>query len=312
MRSTTSCPARYFRKLLPRLAAEVPGLQVFYEQKSNLSLDDVEALRAAGICEIQPGIEALSTSLLKRMDKGVSARQNIALMRYARAVGLSLTWNLLYAFPGDQAEDYEQTLALVPLLRHLSPPGGLSYLSIDRFSPYFRVPDKYGITNVRPMNGYDAVLPDGADTRKIAYHFIGDYTSASRERRDLIALLKKEVDHWISLWRMGEQALPALALTPMSPDSYLLFDSRGLEGADEIQFIDRDEASVVLTGRRLDERDEVVDWALEARLVAEVDSRFVPLVTAEPHVLHEFESDRLADLQPAARQILRVIPLAER
>ena len=116
-------PRSYFRTLLPRLAAEVPGLRAFYEQKSNLSLDNVLELKAAGICDIQPGIEALSTSLLKRMDKGVSARQNIALMRYARAVGLSLTWNLLYAFPGDQLEDYEQTLALVPLLRHLNPPG---------------------------------------------------------------------------------------------------------------------------------------------------------------------------------------------
>ncbi len=305
-------PRSYFRTLLPRLPAEVPGLQAFYEQKSNLSLNDVEALRAAGICEIQPGIEALSTSLLKRIDKGVSARQNIALMRYARAVGLSLTWNLLYAFPGDQAEDYEQTLALVPLLRHLSPPGGLSHLSIDRFSPYFSFPDNYGIANLRPMNGYDSVLPDGADTRKIAYHFIGDYASASRDRPDLMARLKTEVDHWMSLWRMEEQALPALALTPMSLDNFLLFDSRGLEGTDEIQFIDRDEASVVLTGRRLDERDDVVEWALDARLVVEIDGRFVPLVTAEPPVLREFESERLAEMRPAPRKVLPVIQLADR
>jgi ribosomal peptide maturation radical SAM protein 1 len=305
-------PRSYFRTLLPRLPAEVPGLQAFYEQKSNLSLNDVEALRAAGICEIQPGIEALSTSLLKRMDKGVSARQNIALMRYARAVGLSLTWNLLYAFPGDQAEDYEQTLALVPLLRHLSPPGGLSHLSIDRFSPYFSFPDNYGIANVRPMNGYDSVLPDAADTRKIAYHFIGDYASASRDQPDLMARLKTEVDHWMSLWRMEEQALPALALTPMSLDNFLLFDSRGLEGTDEIQFIDRDEASVVLTGRRLAERDDVVEWALDARLVVEIDGRFVPLVTAEPPVLREFESERLAEMRPAPRKVLPVIQLADR
>jgi hypothetical protein len=60
--------------------------------------------------------------LLRRMDKGVSAPQNIALMRYARAISLSLTWNLLYAFPRP-TRDYEQTLALVPLL-HLNPSGG--------------------------------------------------------------------------------------------------------------------------------------------------------------------------------------------
>ena len=107
-------PRSYFKTLLPRLATELPGIQVFYEEKSNLTLDQVEALRKAGVCDIQPGIEALSSALLTRMDKGVTARQNIALMRYARAVGLTLTWNLLYAFPGDHVEDYEETLRSCP------------------------------------------------------------------------------------------------------------------------------------------------------------------------------------------------------
>jgi ribosomal peptide maturation radical SAM protein 1 len=304
-------PRSYFRTLLPRLAAEVPGLLAFYEQKSNLSLGDVLALKGAGICDVQPGIEALSTPLLKRMDKGVTAHQNLALMRYARAAGLSLTWNLLYAFPGDHIEDYEQTLALVPLLRHLSPPGGLSHLSIDRFSPYFSSPGRYGITNVRPMTGYNSVLPAAAEVDKIAYHFVGDYQSASRENPELIERLKNEVDCWMSLWSKEDEALPALALTPLSSDSFLLFDSRGLDGCDQIQFIDREQASVVLTGRRLEERHRVVEWALEARLVVEIDSLFVPLVTAEPDLLHEFELERLQQMRmrPATRQALPVIQL---
>jgi hypothetical protein len=145
----------------------------------------------------------------------------------------------------------------------------------------------------------------------LAYHFMGDSAGGAGGRTDLIARLKTEVDHWMSLWRIEEQALPALALTPMSPDSFILFDSRGLEGIDEIQFIDREQASVALTGRRLDERNDVVDWALGVRLVAEIDSRFVPLVTAEPQVLREFESERLAEMRPAPRKILPVISLAE-
>lgn len=305
-------PHSYFRTLLPRLATEVPGLRAFYEQKSNLSLDHVLALKAAGICEIQPGIEALSTSLLKRMDKGVSAPQNIALMRYARAAGLSLTWNLLYAFPGDEIEDYEQTLALVPLLRHLSPPSGLSHLSIDRFSPYFSFPTRYGVTNVRPMPGYESVLPSSADVNKVAYHFVADYPSASRENPKLIERLKAEVDRWMALWRMDDEALPALALTPLSAESFLLFDSRGLEGSEQIQFIDGEQASVALTGRRSDERDAVVEWALEARLVAEIDSRFVPLATAAPEVLREFESERQEQVRSIRRPVLHVIQPAER
>ena len=298
-------PRSYFKTLLPRLAAEVPGLNAFYEQKANLSLDNVLDLVAAGVCDIQPGIEALSTNLLRLMDKGVSAKQNIALMRYARSANLSLTWNLLYAFPGDRLEDYEQTLFLVPLLRHLCPPAGLSFLSLDRFSPYYDFPERYGITNVRPMSGYAAVLPVHADVSKVAYHFVGDYRSASREATELIEQLDKEVKHWIELWGQEEEALPALAITPLGEDTYFLYDTRGLEGTDQIQFIDREQASVALAGRTLKERDEVVEWALDARLVVEVDSSFVPLATAEPAVLREFEMERRGTVRPTSLPVIQ-------
>jgi ribosomal peptide maturation radical SAM protein 1 len=300
-------PHSYFRTLLPRLPTEVPGLLAFYEQKANLSLDNVLDLKAAGIYDIQPGIEALSTSLLKRMDKGVSARQNIALMRYARAAGLNLTWNLLYAFPSDQLDDYKQTLALVPLLRHLNPPAGLSYLSIDRFSPYFDFPERYGVTNVRPMSGYAAVLPPHADVTKVAYHFIGDYRSASRETPELIERIKAEVEYWMALWRAKDEALPALAITSLSDDTFLLFDTRGLDGTEQIQFLTREQASVALAGRRLEERDEVVEWALAASLVVELDSSFVPLATAEPEALREFEAERRERVRSTTRLALPVI-----
>jgi hypothetical protein len=157
------------------------------------------------------------------------------------------------------------------------------------------------------MVGYASALPPTADVTKIAYHFIGDYRSAAREAPELIEHLKAEVDHWMSLWKMDEEALPALALTSMSEDSFLLFDSRGLEGTDQIQFLDREQTSVALAGRRLEERDSVVEWALEARLVVELDSLFVPLVTAEPELLREFESERRAKMRPTARPALPVI-----
>jgi hypothetical protein len=95
--------------LLPRLSEEFAGIHIFYEQKANLSLDDVLALKQAGISTIQPGIEALSTSLLKLMGKRVQARQNVMLLRYAQIAGVRLMWNLLCGFPNDELACYEET-----------------------------------------------------------------------------------------------------------------------------------------------------------------------------------------------------------
>ena len=95
-------PHSYFQTLLPRLTREFADVTIMYEEKANLSLQQCQALVQAGIREIQPGIEALSTDLLRLMRKGCTASQNLALLRYARVTGLYLYWNLLYGFPGNR------------------------------------------------------------------------------------------------------------------------------------------------------------------------------------------------------------------
>jgi radical SAM superfamily enzyme YgiQ (UPF0313 family) len=77
--------------VVPRLASELPGLNIFYEQKANLPRERLVLLKKAGIHTIQPGIEALSSELLSLMRKGTTARQNVALLRDALGVGISLT-----------------------------------------------------------------------------------------------------------------------------------------------------------------------------------------------------------------------------
>ncbi|MEI9852231.1 MAG: RiPP maturation radical SAM C-methyltransferase [Sphingomonas sp.] len=62
-------PLGYFKTLLPELAEweEKPGL--FYEVKANLKYEQLELMRRAGMTQIQPGIESLSTNVLKLMRK---------------------------------------------------------------------------------------------------------------------------------------------------------------------------------------------------------------------------------------------------
>lgn len=90
-------PHSYWKTFVARLPDEVPGLEMMYEQKANLTLAQVRALARAGITEIQPGIEALSTGLLKLMDKGTTAAQNIALLRYTGACNATSSSTLSYA-----------------------------------------------------------------------------------------------------------------------------------------------------------------------------------------------------------------------
>jgi len=282
-------PARYFHTLLPKLAQVQPGLSIGYGVRADLSLGEVLALKRAGVGTIQPGIEALSTSLLRRMRKGMHARQNIALLRYARAGGLRLLWALLWGFPGDRQEDYEQTLALLPLLHHLPPPGSFLHLSIDRFSPYFEHPDPFGLRSIAPLGSYRAVFPPSADIGKLAYHFTAEYEAGSHRCPALIEALAEGVRSWQARWRL--QSDPAVVqIVPAGRSKYLLLDTRGLNGIQAMQVLGQARAAAALVPRRDVDAPEIA-WALEQKVGVLLDGWYVPLATAEPELLLAFEGE---------------------
>jgi len=283
-------PYSYFQTLLPQLAKSPSKLQIFYEQKANLSLSKVIALRQAGIDVIQPGIEALSTGLLKLMRKGVSARQNVNLLRYTRAAGISVNWNLLYGFPNDRIDYYVETQELLPLLRHLSPPTGVYHLSIDRFSPYFNESGQHGIHNLRPMAAYSSVFPADAPLQQLAYHFVGDYRCESREIPEVIRALSREVEQWQATWH-NQDVAPILKVIEMNAEYFMLFDTRWGVGQEKIFFINEPQASAALVGGRMESLQErIVRWALENRVAVLLDGMLAPLATAEPELLARFEA----------------------
>ena len=163
---------RYFKTLLPEIATSGWDLRLHYEVKSNLSAEQVQTLKAAKIAHIQPGIESLSSRVLRIMRKGVTGAHNVQLLRDAEEHSLTVSWNYLYGFPGEREDDYSTIIEQVPALVHLQPPQGVSALALERFSPYFD----------DPTLGFDARAP--ADF----YRFIYDLPEA--ELMDLIYLFE--------------------------------------------------------------------------------------------------------------------------
>jgi hypothetical protein len=235
------------------------------------------------------------------MKKGVSAGQNINLLRYARAVGVWLGWNILYALPGDSLDEYRKTLELIPLLRHLQPPLGLSHLSLERFSPYFMNRAQYGIENLHPIGSYYAIIPEHANAAKIAYHFEGDYESESKASPRFMEKLDTEINGWRRAWESDDE-LPCLAVSELNEDCYLLLDTRCLPGTQEINLINTAQARLVLAGVADSPPD--LQWALDRKLVVQLDSQTVPLVTAKPEIFQRFIDETRPRMTGAPASIL--------
>ncbi|MBW1878859.1 MAG: RiPP maturation radical SAM C-methyltransferase [Deltaproteobacteria bacterium] len=294
-------PFRYHESFVPRVRSEVGEVDLFYEQKANLTLSQVKNLWDAGTKTIQPGIEALDTELLRLVRKGVQARQNVALLRYARCLGMAIQWNLLWGLPGDDAEPYRRTLALLPLLRHLCPPLSLNLVSIDRFSPTFDEAEQFAVTELRPMQAYSEVFPDHADLARLAYHFEAEYPSGSRDALALMSELNREVQRWHEAWEGDPHKRPALTVNRVARGQYVLVDTREV-GSPPTLFLDERQARAVLVGGP---RGKVARaaWAMERGYAVDLDGWCTPLAVAPYPLLTEFQERSESDDQPTLQVI---------
>jgi ribosomal peptide maturation radical SAM protein 1 len=210
---------RYVKHVWSKLAEERYDYRFFYEVKAKLSRAQLRTMSAGGITAIQPGIESMSTHILKLMRKGTTMLDNVRILKWGRYYSMRVGWNLLLGFPGETAEDYERQQALIPLLRHLQPPSGVGPVWLERFSPYFFDPS-FPVHDVRPERAYGFIYPgELVDLDKIAYFFdyqIDDVVIPPVE-------LARRVDAWQKLWR--GPATPTLVYQ-RAPDWLQIIDRR--------------------------------------------------------------------------------------
>jgi ribosomal peptide maturation radical SAM protein 1 len=162
----------YIDDLFGKLAADHCDLDVFIETKSNLQKQQIKTLAAGGVKCMQPGLESLSLTQLRAMDKGATPMQNIICLKWSLYYHVTVLWNILLGFPGETNEDYQRQLDLIPSLLHLQPPEATGKFWLQRFSPYFTRPHEYGIHVTGPGMAYEYVYDSRqVDLKKIAYDF---------------------------------------------------------------------------------------------------------------------------------------------
>ena len=163
---------KYVDGLFGKFAAEHCDLDVFIESKSNLHKSQIRTLAVGGVKCLQPGLESLSLTQLRAMDKGVTPMQNLICLKWCLYYKITVSWNILLGFPGETNEDYQRQLTLIPSLVHLQPPEATGKFWLQRFSPYFTRPQEYGIRITGPGMAYEYVYDARqVDVNKIAYDF---------------------------------------------------------------------------------------------------------------------------------------------
>src|SRR6266436_2895092 len=275
----------YFKTLLPGLKSlhEEYGINVFYETKSNLRPDQIRALSEAGVKEVQPGIESFSDHVLKLMDKGTHGLNQVRFLRDCSTYGIKTHYGILWGHPGETALDYHQMADLVPSIRHLPPPNYIVPVFLERFSPYFMTPDKFGIRNIHPAPIYPVMFGGRVlDYERMAYVFYYEHDSdknrelvLARERlADAVAewkeeyqpdtLIAAEFDGVLYLADRREPELRLLPLTDLEKDVFTFCEQPRTETEIKTEFPRAQDQWLVQLLTNLVERRLILVWIGES------------------------------------------------
>jgi ribosomal peptide maturation radical SAM protein 1 len=214
-------------KTLDELAGTRGAVNLFYEVRSALPSSSLDSLVRGGCVTIQAGIETLSTSLLRRMRKGITGLQNLVFLREAGSRLIDVTWNFLLQVPGEQEADYREMVALLPMIEHFQAPAGWGPVQILRGCPLHDSPDDFGIERVEPVEPYRHLYPAGTDLGSLAFFFSGRYphlsSSTNALAREFTGLLRR----WTRLWK-DRATHPRLHLSPTPSGGRVVKDSRSV------------------------------------------------------------------------------------
>ena len=193
----------YVEKLFGRLSAANSDLCIHYEIRPNFSRSQLGRLRRSGLFSVQPGIESLSTNILKIMRKHSTGMRNVELIKWCTYYGINALYNILCRFPGETEEDYRVQSEIASKITHLQPPYAIVKARADRGSPMYTEPATQSISGLAPARCYQYIFPKTFDLRRISYYF--DHKMANTVDDDTYEELFGRVGAWQAGWNSANR-----------------------------------------------------------------------------------------------------------
>ncbi|MBX6422860.1 RiPP maturation radical SAM C-methyltransferase [Thermosulfurimonas sp. F29] len=183
--------------LFEELSRDGRDYRFFAELRAIYSAEEFRLLRRGGLYWVQIGIEALSTSLLRRLGKGTTAMANVAAMRHCEEAGLELSANLICHFPGTTEDEIRETLTALDYVFPFRPLQTVSFW-LGYESPVFQNPERFGLRRIYPHPFYRYIFPPEVLRKMtpLAWAYQGDRKHQQRLWQPVI----KKVKTWQKLW----------------------------------------------------------------------------------------------------------------
>jgi hypothetical protein len=186
-------PLKRSGKIFNKLGQLNKDFRLFCEIRATTPKPVLENMKQAGVQEVQIGIEALSTRLLKKLNKGTSAIQNLEIMKNCEELGVANSSNLILQFPGSDLHDVEETLHNLEFALAFRPMK-LVHFWLGLGSPVWRNPQAFGLKAVFNHPNWAILFP--ANVSKTVDFMIQAYRGDLLRQKDLWKPVKQKVRAW--------------------------------------------------------------------------------------------------------------------
>jgi ribosomal peptide maturation radical SAM protein 1 len=186
-------PAKESKKIFEQFAKLNKDFRLFAEIRASTPRSALKAMQVAGMHEVQIGIEALSTRLLKKLNKGTTAIQNLEIMKQCEELGIANVSNLILHFPGSDDEDVQETLRNLDFALPFRPLRFVHFW-LGLASPVWQDPGTFGLRAVFNHPNYAAIFPP--DVFRSVRFMIQAYRGDIGHQRKLWQPVKTKVRAW--------------------------------------------------------------------------------------------------------------------
>ena len=107
----------HFQEIVPK-GHWIATVHVNAQGENGLSLPELQAAKKSGLIRMSFGLETGSRKLNRRMGKGTSIAQSAQFIADAHQAGISLRASMMLAYPGETAEDIEQSVDFLTQHQH--------------------------------------------------------------------------------------------------------------------------------------------------------------------------------------------------
>lgn len=196
----------YHTEFLEGLKAGNLDFDIYYQVKANLGPAELLRMKQAGINTIQPGIESLSTPILELMNKGVTAIQNLRILKFAAWFGIEVQWNLICGFPDEPIEDYQRMVEIVKSIPHFPPPR-MNKFELLRTSFCFEHHKKFGLEITGVPLTYRMCFPL-QHTKLLDFATVFEFRYLDgRNPKNYSRSLRQEIEKWRKTYQKSKNSL---------------------------------------------------------------------------------------------------------